>query len=162
MNFHSTSQELLSTSRFVLKTYLSDLSDSEILVCPVDGAHHAAWQLGHLIFSESRMVNGVRVGSGIKLPNGFDEAHGKGKPIDSTEGFLGLAEYAELLERQRAMTIELLLSLDEASLEQPAPEFMRSYARTVSSVFLAIANHELLHAGQIAVIRRSLQKAVLI
>lgn len=162
MNFHAVCNELLSTSRFVLKSYLSDFADSDLTVRPVEGAHHAAWQLGHLIFSEARMVNGVRKGAGLTLPLGFDQLHGKETPIDLQEGFSSLREYVHLLEQQRAMTHELLSSLDGAALDLPAPEFMRAYAPKVASVFLAIANHELLHAGQIAVIRRKLGKPVLI
>lgn len=108
------------------------------------------------------MVNGVRGGAGLKLPKGFDQLHGKETPIDLREGFSSLREYAHLLEQQRAMTHELLSSLDGAALDLPAPEFMRAYAPKVASVFMAIANHELLHAGQIAVIRRKLGKPVII
>lgn len=162
MSFHATAQELLATSRFIMSTYLSDMTDEDILVCPVDGAHHAAWQLGHLISNERRMVEGVRPGAGISLPSSFETAHGKEVAVDSRTGFYGVSEYREMLTNQRAKTLELLVSLSDAELAQPAPEFMRAYARYVSSVFLSVASHETMHAGQIAVVRRRLDKPVLI
>jgi len=162
MNFHTTAQEILASSRYIMSTYLKDMTDEDILVCPVEGAHHAAWQLGHLIVSESCMMDGVKPGAGIVLPPNFESAHGKEVPLDSKIGFWKVAEYRELLTNQRAKTLELLTSLSDAELAKPAPEFMRAYAPHVSSVFLSIATHETMHAGQIAVIRRRLGKAVLI
>lgn len=162
MSFHTTAQEILATSRYIMSTYLKDMTDEDILVCPVEGAHHIAWQLGHLIFSEQRMVDGVKAGAGIVLPLNFAQAHGKEVALDSTTGFWKVAEYREMLKSQRAKTLELLMSLSEAELMTPAPEFMRSYAPHVSSVFLSIASHETMHAGQIAVVRRRLGKPVLI
>ena len=162
MSFHATAQELLATSRFIMSTYLSDLTGEDILVCPVEGAHHTAWQLGHLIFNERRMVEGIKLGAGITLSPSFEDAHGKEIAVGSTTGFYKVSEYREMLASQRAKTLELLVSLSDADLAKQAPEFMRAYARYVSSVFLSIASHETMHAGQIAVVRRRLGKPVLI
>jgi hypothetical protein len=162
MSFQSVAQELLGTSRYVMSAYLSDMTDQDILVCPVPGAHHAAWQLGHLISNECRMVEGVRAGYGIELSTDFEAAHGKDVALDAVEGTLPIAQYVELLGSQRMRTLALLSELTEADFGQPAPEFMRGYAKHVSSVFLAIASHELMHAGQIAVIRRLLGKAIVV
>ena len=49
MKAHNVLLEALSTSRFVMSSYLKDLTDDDLLVRPVEGAHNAAWQLGHLI-----------------------------------------------------------------------------------------------------------------
>jgi hypothetical protein len=162
MSFHATAQELLATSRYIMSTYLSDMSDDDILVCPVEGAHHTAWQLGHLTVNERRMVEGVKSGAGIALPPSFEHAHGKEVAVDSQAGFWKVSEYREMMTTQRTKTLELLASLTEGELAKPAPEFMRGYARYVSSVFLSIASHETMHAGQIAVVRRRLVKPVLI
>lgn len=162
ISFRATAQELLATSRYIMSTYLSDMSDEDILVCPVEGAHHAAWQLGHLIANEYRMVEGVRLGASIELPEGFERAHAKDVKTDFRDGFFKVSEYKALMARQRTKTLELLGSLGPLELAAPAPEFMRGYAKSVSSVFLSIASHETMHAGQIAVIRRRLSKAVLI
>ncbi len=162
MSFQSVAQELLGTSRYVMSAYLSDMTDEDILICPVAGAHHAAWQLGHLISSERRMVEGVRAGCGVDLPADFEAVHAKEVAHEVVAGCLPIARYVELLSTQRAKTLALLLDLKESDFDRPAPEFMRGYARHVSSVFLSIASHELMHAGQIAVIRRLLGKPVVV
>ncbi len=159
---HEVIKEVLGTARFVMSSYLRDLRDDELLVQPVAGAHNAAWQLGHLIVSECKMADGVRAGSGIKLPEGFEAAH----PKDATAGTMprtySKAEYEALMRDQRLKTLQLLDSLSAEALSAPAPEFMRAYAPHVGSVFASIAGHELMHSGQIAVIRRALGKPVVI
>ena len=44
---------------------------------PSPGMNHIAWQLGHLISVERKMVEAIKPGSCPALPDGFDEAHGK-------------------------------------------------------------------------------------
>ena len=162
MTFRAAAEELLSTSHFVMATYLSDMSDDDIVVCPVERAHHAAWQLGHLLLNERRTVEAIRAGGGVALPEGFEVAHGKDVSISSREGALKVSEYLALMKAQREKTKEILKSLSDPELHQPAPEFMRGYAKSVASAFLTIASHEMMHSGQIAVIRRKLGKAVVI
>lgn len=163
MTFFDVVRDLLGTSRFVLSTYLSDMTDEELLVRPVPGAHHAAWQLGHLILSERMMIDGVEPKSCPAVSPSFLEAHGKGgDAVGTHHGFLGVKGYLELMTRQREVTLAVAERLTEARLDEPAPEFMRSYAPFVRSVFLSIGGHEYMHAGQLAVIRRHLGKPVLI
>ena len=59
-------------------------------------------------------------------------------------------------------TLEALASFSADALSAPAPEAMRSYAPHVGSIFSMVAGHELMHTGQIAVIRRFLGKPVVI
>ena len=42
---------------------LDGLSDTELLLRPVDGANHLAWQLGHLVASEHRLGEMITTGS---------------------------------------------------------------------------------------------------
>lgn len=162
MKFFDTVQELLGTSRFVLSSYISDMTDADILVRPVPTAHHAAWQLGHLLASEYKMMEGVSPGSSPALSETFLARHSKDGGFASDSEFLGVEEYRKLMAAQREATLAVALQLSDERLGQPAPEFMRSYAPRVSSVFLTIGGHELMHAGQLAVIRRALGKPVLI
>jgi len=160
MKAHDLIRYLLGTSRYVMSTYLEDMSDAELLVQPVEGAHHAAWQLGHLILSERRMVDAVRGGSGIALPDGFEAAHPKGGAPGIREAVVRKSEYQGLMELQRQQTLGLLARLPEEELSAVAPEIVRAYAPTVGAVFATIGGHELMHSGQIAVIRRALGKPV--
>jgi hypothetical protein len=143
----------------VTKGYLSDLSDAELLVRPVPGANHIAWQLGHLIGSEREMIGAL--GHAMpELPAGFAEAHSK-EAAARDAGFASRAEYVALSGRVRAATLAALEGTSESDLDAPAPEAMRSYAATVAAVFNIVGIHEMMHAGQFAVVRRKLGKPVL-
>ena len=65
----------------VSEQYLSDLTDADLLVRPVPGANHIAWQLGHLIQAENWMVmapSGATFGSGVATATGLRSGVGVG------------------------------------------------------------------------------------
>jgi hypothetical protein len=117
--------------------------------------------LGHLIVSENRMLEGVKEGSGVALPEGFERRHSAELAFDQAP-FFAKAEYQRLMGEVRAATLKVLGELTPADLEKPGPEFTRAYAPKVGSVFVAIGSHEMMHTGQIAVVRRMLDKPVVI
>ena len=49
MNAIEITASTLESTGQMLSMFLSDLSDADLLVCPVEGANHIAWQIGHLI-----------------------------------------------------------------------------------------------------------------
>lgn len=155
---------VLNSARYVTGAYLNDLTDADLLVRPVPHAHHIAWQLGHLVVSEAMMASHVRAGSGIVLPAGFVERHATAHGHDTLDSppFCSKAEYVELRTRQREKTLELVQSISEEELSAPGPEKMRSYAPTKGAVLLAIGTHEMMHSGQWAVVRRLLEKPVVV
>ena len=67
----------LAQTDMIVNAYLSDLKPEELLVRPIPGANHIAWQLGHLISSERSLIDKVAPGKYEPLPPGFDEAHKK-------------------------------------------------------------------------------------
>ena len=60
--------DLLRRDIEMVKATLADFSDADLLARPCPGANHAAWQLGHLIGAESRMMNAVQEGVVPPLP----------------------------------------------------------------------------------------------
>jgi hypothetical protein len=149
----------------IVNSYLGDLSDADLLVRPVEGQHHIAWQLGHLIDSERRMVEGVKPGSCPPLPEGFAEAHGRDEVSirsNDPQRFRTKDEYLRLLRTQREATQRVLEGLSDADLDAPAPESMRKFVPTVGAVFNMVGNHVLMHVGQFVGVRRKLHKPVVI
>jgi uncharacterized damage-inducible protein DinB len=161
MNAQKVLKETMSLSRFLMGLYLSDFTEADLLTRPSDAGNTLAWQIGHLIVSEHNMLNGIKPGASPALPSGFAEAHSK-ETARGDGPFASKAVYLAAMEAQRAATLAAIDTLSEADLDQPAPEAMRSYAPTVGAVFIMIGGHETLHAGQVAVARRSLGKPVLI
>ncbi len=153
------SRTLDSGDRFI-GMYLDGLEDSDLLIRPVEGMNHIAWQLGHLIASEWRMIGAIRPGACPALPEGFAEAHSKDKAAsDDPKNFLPKAEYVRLASIQREATKKVLSELSSSDLDTPSPEPLAKFAPTVGSVLLLVGTHHLMHVGQFVGVRRKLGKS---
>lgn len=162
MNVHDLLKHNVAFSHGITKAYLADITDDEMLVRAVPGSNHLAWQLGHLIASERSLLTSVG-GTMPELPDGFAEKHGKDNiQSDDPKDFLSKDEYLRLMQQMHDAALAVINSVDEAGLDAPGPEQMRAFFPTVGSVLFMAGGHEMMHAGQIAAIRRKLGKPVVI
>ena len=157
MNAHGAIRSAMTRSDFLVKGYLADLTDAELLVRPVPGANHIAWQLGHLIVAEHKMVNAASPGAMPTLPTGFAAKHlSETAGVDDPAAFCTKEEYLQLYEQQRAATLAALEKTTEADLDRPGPKATERLAPTVGDLFMLQGVHWSMHAGQWAVTRRKL------
>jgi len=162
MKTHEAIRHQLDTAHMVLRGYLEDFEDKDILFRPAPEANHIAWQMGHMISSEHGMIEGIRAGIAPSLPDGFSENHSADTAkVDDPSKFLSKNEYLALGEAQRTATLSLLEQLSESDLDAPGPESMQSIAPTVGAVIMLQGIHELMHAGQFIVVRRALGKPII-
>lgn len=143
--------------RSVLNGYLADLIDQDLLIRPVPGANHIAWQLGHLIICE----NGLgEIGYPMPaLPDGFAACYTKETAnSDDPARFHTKAQYLKIMEEQRAAALAHLEAMPEADLDKPSPEEVRSYAPTFGAMFNVLGIHDMMHAAQFVIVRRKLGK----
>ena len=162
MNAKDAIRSSANISTMVLKTYISDLDDADLMSRPGEGCNHLAWQLGHLISSEVYLLNSVAPGQGIALPDGFAEAHAKDQSNnDNPDDFQSKAEYVELFDKVREASLSALDVFADSDLDNPAPEDFRSFCPTMGDMFTLIATHPMMHAGQFVVIRRRAGKPIL-
>lgn len=163
MNAKEAIRATMEMSLFVLNQYISDLDDADLMRRPGPGCNHLAWQLGHLISSEASLVNAVCPGKGPELPAGFAETHSReATSVDDPAKFASKKEYQELFDRVRKATIAALDGLPDAELDAPSPEAFRKRFQTIGSLFMLIAMHPMMHAGQFVVVRRQLGKPIVI
>ena len=163
MNTQDAIQAAFATTDMVLTSYVSDMSDAEIMSRPAPGCNHIAWQLGHLISSEGNLLNMIKPGSAIDLPEGFAEKHSKETTgSDDASQFCSLAEYTELYKKARANSIAKISELTDAEMDAEAPEAFRSMCPTMGAVAILIASHPMMHVGQFVPVRRALDKPILI
>ncbi|CAN5912954.1 DinB family protein [soil metagenome] len=152
----------LDTSEMIVNTYLADLDDADLLVRPVEGMNHIAWQLGHLIGSERHFVELIRPGSCPALPEGFGTAHGReAVTSDDPAQYLSRSRYQEIWKAQREATRSVLEGLTDADLDRADPSFP-PFAPTVGALLNMCGGHPLMHAGQFVAVRRKLGKPVTI
>ncbi len=146
----------------ILTTYLSDMSDTDLMVRSVPGANHIAWQLGHLVSSEHEMLTKAGF-SAPDLPDGFAASYTKETSTsDDASKFHKKDEYLKLMAEQRTATLTALEEISAADLDKPSPESMREYAPTIGAVFNILGIHVMMHAPQFVPVRRKLGKPVLI
>ena len=150
-------------SRMVITSYVSDLTDEELLTRPAKGCNHVAWQLGHLISSECGLLNSIVPGAAIELPAGFVEKHGKENTAsDDPSDFASQEEYLAYFPKLEEAAFKALDALSDEDLAKEAPEHLRQICPNVGGVFILIATHPMMHAGQFVPVRRILDKPVLI
>jgi len=162
MNSQDAIRTTLEISSMVLKSYVSDLSDAELMTRPGKGCNHLAWQLGHLISSECMLLESVQPGAAAALPDGFAEQHNKETAgEDDAAKFCTKDEYLELYDKVQAATLAALAKTTDADLDGPAPEKFREMFPTVGHIYVLIATHPMMHAGQFVPVRRALDKPIL-
>ena len=163
MNTKDAIRASMDLSLNVIKTYVGDLTDADLLRRPTIGCNHLAWQLGHLINSESHLVNSVCPGQGAVQPEGFAQRHSKENiASDDPKQFCTKQEYLDLFDSTRAATLKALEGLPDADLDLPSPEWIRSLCPTVGHFFALVGTHPMMHAGQFVVVRRQLGKPIVI
>ena len=162
MDVKSAIKETFGMSNMVLNSYISDLSDAELMRRPGTGCNHIAWQLGHLISSECGLLNGVQAGAAPQLPDGFEAKHSKeNSGSNNPADFLTKQEYIDLANKVHESVTACLDSYPVAKLDDPSPEKFRSMFPTMGSMFILISTHSMMHAGQVVPLRRELGKPVL-
>ena len=142
----------IDTSDFLIQGYLTDLSDSELMLRAAPGINHINWQLGHLISSEHMLVEKVFPGAMPSLPAGFAEKYTKESAAsDDPAAFCSKEVLMQAAQEQRAGTLAALAKVSDADLSR---ETGLDYAPTVAAIFSLQGSHWLMHAGQWVVVRR--------
>jgi hypothetical protein len=163
MNAKEAIKAAANLGRTVIKAYVGDLTDAELMKRPGPGCNHIAWQLGHLIASEVSILNSLVPGAGPELPAGFADQHSKATVgSDDAAKFGTKQQYLDLFDKIHAATFAALDGFPDANLDLPGPENFRSICPTLGAMWMLIATHTMMHAGQFVPVRRALGKPVVI
>ena len=151
-------RQIVESCHMMVRMYVEDLTDAELMVRSVPGTNHIAWQLGHLIAGTSHML-GMLGHTPPVLPPGFAEAYSKETAAsDDPAKFATKGEYLRLADQMKAATLAAVDATADRALDAPGPEAMREYAPTVASALMLVGTHWLMHAGQFVPIRRKVGK----
>ena len=157
MNAKDAVRAMMNTADFMVDSFLSDISPQEMFVRPATSANHLAWQLGHLISAETRLVEAAAPGSMPALPEGFAEGHSKETASsDNPADFLSKDEYLTLAKTVRAATLKALEIISDADLDKPVTGRVPPFVKRGGDCFVTAGGHWILHAGQWVVLRRHL------
>jgi hypothetical protein len=127
---------------------------------PPAGVSHIAWQVGHLAFAEYRLalwrIRGPQPGDSELISEEHRALFGAESVPDSDPARYPNAEHLRaVLDRVHEEVLRVLRGLDENELDQPVPH-PHPYAKTKLLALLWCAHHEMVHAGQIGLLRRQL------
>jgi hypothetical protein len=148
---------MLGVADFFKGTMLDDLKAGDLMLRPVPDANHIAWQWGHLIASERRLVEAAAPGSMPELPAGFAERHTKDTATsDNPADFCTREEYERIGSEVRAGTLRALDKLSDADFDKPVSGKVPPFIKRAGDCFLTIGAHWGGHAGQWVVVRRKL------
>ena len=150
----------IDAAEMVTKTYLGDLSDSDLMQRPHPQCNHINWQVGHLIASEHEMLDKFVAGGMPPLPQGFEAKYSKENAgSDNPQDFATKAELLAAQQSQRAATLKALAELSDQDWQKPTGI---SYAPTMAELFVIQGTHWMMHCGQWVIVRRQLGKPVVI
>src|SRR5262245_19852647 len=124
---------------------------------PAGGITHVGWQVGHLAFAEYRLalwrIRGRQPqDEGLFSPEFLALFGANSVPDPDPARYPDPAEVRAVLDRVHELALWELPGLDEAELEQPVPH-PHPFATTKLRALLWCAHHEMLHAGQIGLLR---------
>jgi hypothetical protein len=127
---------------------------------PPAGVSHVAWQVGHLAFAQYRLaiwrIRGQRPEDEGLMSQEFVRLFGANSVPDADPTkYPAAADIRAVFDRMHQQVLRELPGLSDAQLDEPVPHPHR-YAKTKMLALLWCAQHEMVHAGQIGLLRRQL------
>lgn len=156
-------QQIDFAHRYTL-TLLEGLSDDEWLWQPEGQPTHIAWQVGHIAMAQYGLtmirIRGKEPDDERFMPSAFFKTFKKGsQPRAGTGGFRP-SEIRAIYEAVHAQTMQELTDIPDEVLDTKLPEPHAVFDTKMGSLFFCAA-HEMLHAGQIGLLRRCMGHAPL-
>lgn len=149
-------------ARDYLHSLLADIDDSEWFSQPAGCSTHVAWQVGHLAMAEYglclfRQRGRAEIDTEL-MTSAFRKQFSKGsQPIADAAKNPTPAAIREVLDRVHAQALLELPTLTEATLNEPVEMPYSAFPTKLGALFFC-AQHEMIHAGQIGMLRRLLGK----
>lgn len=139
---------------------IKDLDEGLWFRQPAEGITHIAWQVGHIAASQHslclRRIHGERPEDNRLLPEGFRELFGKGSvPVADPDASPTVVQIRKVFDDVHAAALASCSGLTEDTLEEAVDPPHPAFSNKFGAIRFA-ADHELIHAGQIALLRRLL------
>ncbi len=150
----------LHTARGYTASLLEGTDPEDWFRMPSGGVSHIAWQVGHIAAAEYyltlKRIRGDRPEDAQLIPAEYLKLFGKGStPQAEAEAYPSPAEIRTMFERVHQQALEEVTALPQGVLAErtdpPHPMFS-----TKLGALLFCPLHEMIHAGQIGLIRRLL------
>jgi DinB superfamily len=139
---------------------LDETPQAEWFRQPAGGVSHVGWQVGHLAYSQYRLALLRMRGpqpqdDGLFFPDFLRLFGANSAPDADPTRYPAAADVRAVLDRVHEQVLRELPRLQDADLDQPVPHPHR-FAKTKLLALQWCALHEMVHAGQIGLLRRLL------
>jgi hypothetical protein len=154
--------EQIAFARRYTNNLLADIEPADWFWMPANGVTHVAWQVGHLAFAQVRMVlervRGRRPDGDDLVSEDFLRPFGRNSVPDRDPAkYPSPAEIRAVFDRVHKRVLTDMRDHPEADLDSPLLTPHR-LAKTKRDALLWCGQHEMMHAGQIGLLRRLMGK----
>jgi hypothetical protein len=155
-------RQQIEFSRSYTLSLLADISDEEYFVQPQEGVTHVAWQVGHLAMAQYGLCLFRMRGRGPHdsklMSSRFRKKFSKGSlPDPDPASNPTPAEIRDVFHRVHEQVTTELPQFPDAVLDEPVDEPYALMPTKLGGLYFCAA-HEMMHAGQIGLLRRLLGK----
>jgi len=145
-------------ARMYTTRFLDTIPESDWFRMPTEGVTHVAWHVVHLAMAEYRLTlfrfRGERPADEQLISPAIRAClQGATQPVFEPAKYPAVSEIRAVLDRVHAQALIELATVSEADLDSPI-ELPHPFAKTKLQCLHWCAAHELVHAGQIALLRR--------
>jgi hypothetical protein len=150
-------------ARTITLSLLADIDEAEWFAMPTNCPTHVAWQVGHLAMAEYGLClfrqRGRREADLQLMTSSFRKQFSRGTtPEADPAKNPSPAELRETLDRVHAAAMHAMPGFTAESLAEPVDMPYAAQANKLGCL-LFCSHHEMLHAGQLGLLRRLLGKA---
>lgn len=149
----------MDSARKYTLTLLEAVPEADWFRQPPLGVTHVAWQVGHLAYAEYRLilerVRGQRPADTSLLPPDYTRLFGRGSiPQADPRQNPSPQQLREVLDRVHQQAMHELKSFTPEQLQEPISEPPHPMFSDKGGAINWCAMHEMVHAGQIGLLRR--------
>ena len=154
-------QQIKDAREYTL-SMLGDLEPDDWFRMPGEGVTHIAWQVGHLAMAEFRLclerLRNLKPGDWDLIAKDDLRRFAKGStPEDDAAAYPDPKEIRAALDRVHAAVLEELPQYAGSDLNEPLKNPHPIFKTKLGALYFC-SRHEMLHAGQIGLLRRLLGK----
>ncbi len=152
--------EQIETARNYTLRLLEDVPEGDWFRQPHEGVTHLAWQLGHLAIGQHALalvrVRGDKPSDAELISPKFIELFGRGStPDPDPSKYPSIAEIRVTVDRVHARVLAEGATYTDEQLAEPIVKPHRVFTTKIGALRWCAA-HEMLHAGQIGLLKRLL------
>lgn len=147
----------LDFSRLMLSRLLDGTPEEHWFHIPTPDGNHAAWIAGHVAWEDDDCLKQLQPTRGSKLPASWHAIFGTGsQPVSDADAYPAIPDLREQLTTLRDEFKQFFASAPD-QIDAPIPSELHGFAKDRAALMHAVACHEMVHVGQLTVIRKSLQ-----